>query len=196
MSAAERLDEYLRDSPELPTEEHYKIGDHGHALNEAEWAARKLAHVVGQRDDIARVGHAEIERIKAWMAGETTRLARDIAYFEGLLIEWHQRTLAEAFEEAGGDWSKVKGKTRRLPSGVVAARMTPERVEVDDDVFVPWAKCEGPDGLLRVKYEPEKTAIKEHVKETGEVIPGVTIVPGDVTFTVKVGTDAKRELDE
>lgn len=194
MSAAEHLDEYLRETwaEGADAESPYAIGDKGHELQEAEWACRKLAKLTGDRDAILRAGHAQIESVKAWMAGETTRLARDIDYFTNLLIAWHQERLSEAYEEAGGDWSKVRGKTRRLPSGVVSARQSPPSVDVDDEVFLPAA----PGELVRVKREPDKTAILAHVKTTGEVPAGVTFREGDVTFKVTVGSEAKRMVDE
>ena len=47
----------------------------------------------------------------------------------------------------------------------------PERVEVDDEVLLP------PD-FVRVKMEPAKSAILEHYKTTGEILPGTRITRG------------------
>lgn len=193
MSAAESLNEYLREvwaeGPDNQDDEHpYRIGDKGHELAEADWAMRKAAYYTDKLHKAQRAAADQKQLIDFWLAEETRRLQPQIEFFTNLLVAWHQEVLEQAFEEAGGDWSKVRGKTRRLPSGNVSARLSPMTVEVDDDVFLPAA----PDELVRVKREPDKVAIREHVKATGEIPPGVTVREGDVKFAVTFGSDARE----
>jgi len=192
VSAAERLGDDFADAyPEPEDREAYKIG----SLGEADWAIRKLAKYRGKQAEIARVGHAEIERIKAWIAREVATFERDAAYFEGLLVGWHAERMAEAEAEAGS-WEKVRHKSVRLPGGMVAARQLPPKVEVDEETFLSWATGAGMDGLYRVRFDPDKKAILEAVKADGELPPGVTITDGGVRITVTLGSEADRLSDD
>lgn len=179
--------------PEPEDRESYRIGDKGNELAEAEWGLKKLAHYRKLQNDVRRAALAETERIKAWAAGEVQRYENDAQYFETLLVSWHQTRMATAFDEAGGDWAKVKGKSARLPSGQVRARQLPDRVEIaDEDVFIRWANGSEHDEMVQVTETPVKRTILASVKETGEVPPGVTFITGDVSFTVVLGSDAEK----
>jgi hypothetical protein len=46
--------------------------------------------------------------------------------------------------------------------------------------------AEAPEELVRVKYEPDQTAIKEHIKTTGEIPAGVEIQKGERKYSVEV----------
>jgi len=49
-----------------------------------------------------------------------------------------------------------------------------------------------PDGspLIRITRAPDRKAIAEHIRATGEELAGVELVPVEVRFTVKVDGDA------
>lgn len=191
MSAAESLNEHMTtqdlNDPARLDPEHYRIGDRGHELNEAEWACRKLAGFTRKRDDVLRAGEAEIAKVKAWMAGESTRYGKDIDYFETLLVSWWQDKLAEELAEVGS-YDKIKQKSQRLPSGMVRARQLPDRVEVPAD----WADDLAHWGWCREKHEPDKKAILDSIKASGEIPEGVTFVSGEVKFSVVLGSGADK----
>ena len=148
--------------------------------------------------EIARKRHArrqQIERIRAPFDAEIGQLRqiladmeadRDaairqhqdrISYYDGLLADYHRRRLAETGE-----------KTLRLPYGIaLTARRTPDRVEVDEGALASL-----PDEYVRVRREPDRRALMDHVRQTGEIPPGVTLIPGEVRFTVS-DTDEKEE---
>lgn len=73
----------------------------------------------------------------------------------------------------------AKGKRSVKTPHMTAFTIT--RTEFDwptDDALVSWAATvDGGDGgeLVRVKYAPDKTAIKAYVKETGDIPPGLEV---------------------
>jgi phage host-nuclease inhibitor protein Gam len=77
-------------------------------------------------------------------------------------------------------------KTVKLPHGTLKARKQQDKWEYDDETIIEWAKANKSLSLIRIKEEPDKQAIKEYVKMTGEVIPGVTITPQGLKFNVEV----------
>jgi hypothetical protein len=151
--------------------EHWRITD----ASAADWALRKLAKARGRIDENVALGKSEVERVAAWVADANKAHERDVEYFESILRNWHEEQLAE----------DPKRKTVSLPGGKLVAAKNPDRVEIEDaDTFIKWA-LENETRWVRVKYEPEKAAIKQAggvVPETGEIAPGVSVVPGELRW--------------
>jgi len=144
-------------------------------MNEADWALRKLAQARWQMRQNEKLAAAEKERIADWLRDANSGPERDAIYFESILRNWHDEQLA----------NDPKHKTVSLPGGKLEARQNPNRVEIEDtDTFIHWA-LENHSSWVRVKYEPEKDAIKKAggvVPETGEIAPGVSVVPGELRW--------------
>jgi phage host-nuclease inhibitor protein Gam len=151
----------------------------------AEWAARKLAKVERKRADVVALAEHEIARVTGWRDGELERLDRDAAWFRDLLTGY--------LRQLRRDDPKVK--TYRLPSATIRARQTPAKVEYDPAALAAWADAEGRDELLRVKVDVDRTAVKVAVLTDGEVIPGVTIIPPQDTYSVAL-SDENGPTDE
>jgi phage host-nuclease inhibitor protein Gam len=151
--------------------EKYRIG----GPKEADWALRKLAQARRQIIDNQDLYAAEVARLDAWLEDACQGPERDVAYFEGLLRDWHD-------EQLGDD---PKRKTISLPGGKLEARQNPDSVVIEDqDRAIQWA-LENHPSWVRVKYELEKNAIKKAggvVPETGEIAPGVSVVPGELRW--------------
>lgn len=145
-----------------------------HDLASAEWAVRKLAGLRARYEECKALRDVEVDRIDAWLAGEKDALDRAEEFFGGLLESWHRAQL-------DGD---ERRKTIKLPSGALRARKSPDRVEVaDPDGFV---CAHGFDSeFVRVTATPDLAAVKKAVLGDGEVIDGVTVIPGDVRFTIE-----------
>lgn len=78
------------------------------------------------------------------------------------------------------------GKTRsiKLAYGTLKLRKNPARLDViDESVAVEWARDNAPDA---VKLTLSRTVAKRWITETGEVIPGCELVPGDEVFSVAI----------
>jgi hypothetical protein len=149
--------------------ERYAIG----GMNEADWALRKLAQARWQMRQNEKLAAAEKERIREWLEAANTGPERDATYFESILRNWHEEQLAE----------DPKRKTISLPAGKLAAAKNPDSIEVGSE-FIPWALEHRPE-WVRTKHEPNKTEIKEAAgvdPETGEIAPGVSVVPGELRW--------------
>jgi hypothetical protein len=159
------------------------------SLDKAIWAVRKIDQHRHRFAEATKAAGAERSRIDQWLEGERQRLATSTGHLETLLARYHADQLAE----------DPKRKTIRTPAGDLVARKSPDRVEVDETVFVPWAERNAEDLLNPPKPRtPAKAEIKKRVgdimsdgqvvnADTGEFLPGVLWVDGETTY--KVVTD-------
>jgi phage host-nuclease inhibitor protein Gam len=183
--------------PELQQTQRFIVDDE----TKAEWALRKLARAEAELERDRAIALAEIEKVSAWLDARRNVTQRQIDFFRSLLREFHTNELA----------SDPKRKTISLPSGTLRARKAAEKWVVDNEVaFIDWAKVNLPEAV-RTREEAAKTEIKKLLQisevaittedgqpafyaslpDTGEIVPGVTVVPvhGGVTFNVDVRKD-------
>lgn len=153
-------------------------------------AEQELARINNRADEL--VAHAEHFRRTA-SAGPKA----DAEFFRSAAADYHRRNLQPVVDDITADgvvdrdaWSKVSGKTYPLPVGNLTAKRGQETVEVEDeDRLVNWAQRNDLFDLLRVK--PNLSAIKElprsgaHVVREGEIVPGLRVVGGQVTYDAK-----------
>lgn len=146
---------------------------------QATWAMRKLTAARARLDEIAHIAEAEIQRIQAWAERESREPMRDVEYFEGVLTEY-------------GITQRAEGrKTVSTPYGSIKSRMgQPKYTFLDKDQFIEWAKANHPDWVA-VKEEPALSVIKAATSEpvdpdTGEVIPGLTVDPASISYSIEV----------
>jgi hypothetical protein len=150
---------------------------------QADWALRKLAQAREQIKEADELFNAEKERLDRWYDDATSGPLHDIVYFESILREWHDGLITADPDDAEA-WKKEKRKTVPLPAGKLALGKTPVSIEVDDDTFIPWALDHRPD-WVRTKHEPIKAEIKQAGgvdAETGEIAPGVTVMPAELRW--------------
>lgn len=157
-------------------------------LDRAARAVRRRADADKALAEQEAVYKAERERLDLWIEGERRRHGHRVRFIDACLEVFHRARLAE---------DPTGAKTIRLPHGELVARKAPDTVRVDDDVFVPWAEKNAPDLLNPPKPRtPAKTAIRAAIgdimadgtvvnADTGEFLPGVVFVDGEVRFTVK-----------
>ena len=146
-------------------------------LQGATWCFRKLRAIEEKIEEVTSVAAIEIDRVTAWLAGETKSLEEDKAYFEGLLNDYYVKERAKD--------RKFKLST---PYGKVTSRKI-KKFTYDEEVVKDYVKDEELP-FIRIKEELDKAAIKKTFKdgintETGEYIPGITIEEID-SITVKV----------
>lgn len=179
------LQEYLAEGYEAEgaqQRERFKIKDD----SGAEWALLKLSKA--RREYAAKVEMAEAERarIDAWLKTEAESTEHDIAFFEGVLREYHESVLAE----------DPKATQISLPAGKLKSRAGSRSVVVSDlETFKTWA-LDNAAALLRVSVEPDKRALKElpvndegtAITEDGEPVPGVTVIDGERSFRVELSS--------
>ena len=142
------------------------------ALERASWHMRKAAMLTAQRDQLAAVYKAEIERLQIRL-GHRVRIINDqIAWHEEPVKGLHLALLAR----------DPKRKTIELPYGTskVQERKTPKLTITDQATLLAWAESNHPDILGRtINVTGVKTVAKVLDSlavvdaSTGEVIPGV-----------------------
>ncbi len=143
--------------PELPTFEDEE---------QAQRYLRAYAHYREQFDQVSALFDAEIERIAARQQKELSKIECRVDFLSASL---------KRFYEASG------AKRVVLPHGTLSQRKQPERVVIEDETtFLETAPAE----LIKTMAAPDKTAIKEHIKTTGEIPTGVDLVRNDPKFTI------------
>lgn len=163
--------------------EPFTIGDDASAA----WAMRKLQALRKAEAEVHKVVQAETDNITEWANRSIEKLARDLNYFESLLI-------AYAKEQR----EQHDRKSIDLPTGRISSRAVSEGWSVEGAEFVSWAKEFAPN-LVRTKIteSPETLDVLEHhletsggkvvVKETGEIVEGIKVK--DATINYKVETN-------
>jgi hypothetical protein len=164
-------DDGVNDTPSISDVYHrFRVKD----LASADWAVAKLARARARFAEQQAFAQAEADRTRAWL-DECHRELDDAEGFFGGLLESYHRQILEGDE---------RRKTVKLPSGQLVARKAPDRVEVaDPDGFVCAHGFDSP--LVRVKASPDLAAVKQAVMKDGEALPGVTVVEGDVRFSIR-----------
>lgn len=151
----------------------------------ANWALRKIKSLQDKKEANAALAKEEISKINAWLEQENQSLDDSIGHFETLLQEYATR-----LREKDG-----KFKSMKLPSGSFGFRKSQPKWEYDSKAVVESLEQHGNHELVRIKKEPDKSAIKKNYKVhkgkvvdpvTGMVLDGVTVTEQPDSFTVKV----------
>lgn len=162
--------------------------------DKAAWCFRKLAAIRAEKDRIKAAADAEIARIEAWRTDATSSLAHDESFFVVQLIAYRHRLEAE---------NPNLPKTYKLPTGSLARRRNPGQTYIGDEAaFVAWAAEHCPGALTpklgpvrgwdRAELEDGESALVN--PETGEIVPGVRVLPGQDRIDVRPA--ALADLDE
>ena len=109
---------------------------------------RRAALIKAEGQRIVARAEAESARIKEWHDERMAVLENQLA--------WVDRSLEGFMRRVNVEDPKVK--TVNLPNGKLSLRSARTRVEVNAEIFVPWAQEKAPE-LLRIKYEADKTAL-------------------------------------
>lgn len=126
------------------------------------------------------------ERLKAQFLTMVRALEADKARFE-------RRFLPEL--EAWFDAQPKRGKSLSLLTGTLSKRTVPGAPAIVDEAeALTWAQANLPEGVRTVPatVKLDGAAIRAHVKETGEVVPGVEWREARETFSVS-GLKALKE---
>lgn len=181
-----QFDIFMGETTEAEAKERYKITN----IDSANWALRKLKAIKEKEEEINQLTEREIDRIKKWAATETSALAVNAQFFEGLLTEYF---VTEREKDP-----KFKIST---PYGKVSARKQQPKWHYEDEKLLPYIENYNPD-LIRVKKEINKTEFKKAVNEgngfvliddgkiahseTGEILEGITVTEQPDSVSIKV----------
>ena len=128
-----------------------------------------LQKIDAQSEEIERVATDESALIESWRKSEQERFEKKQSW-----LCWNlQQFLAGTGE-----------KTIRLAHGTIKERMGRDKVDIADlDKFV---KIAGKYHLLRTypeRQEPDLNAVLSYIKRTGEIPPGIVLIPGVPKFS-------------
>jgi len=159
----------MNEQPTTATPEAFHITDEAGA----NWYARKLAGFEAER---ARVT-AQAAKIKAQLDAD-------------------EKSLKDRFEAEAREWARAeldrryKGRRRSLAllQGTFAFRAVPATLRVDDVAAA--LSTAATLGAVKVDAAAYRAAAVEAQKTTGELLPGVVIVPERESFGVTFGKDS------
>lgn len=138
-------------------------------------AIGRLGRIRSRATADREVAEAQIEQVRQWLEHRLASHDRAEAWHLDQLRSYHRAILA----------SDPKRKTIALPNGTLKARAGQPAIEVTDEAaVVAWAIQNERTALVRVKTELDRKALRESVVKDGEAIPGVTVSPADVGYTV------------
>ena len=156
------------DNPDTPSP--FRVDD----LRKADWAVRKIAEIQSDYAAITAQYDQQMAAWKTWRDHEHERLEQQRAYFVGLLQAYFTQ-----YRE-----THPRVKTLKVPHGALKLRKSPPQVLVTQEpIFLAWAKVEAPD-LVRVKEEPNQSAIRQAAVKDGLAIPGVRVIEVPDRFEV------------
>jgi phage host-nuclease inhibitor protein Gam len=173
----EDIPEELPEAPEK--KERFQIKD----KEQAEWCLRQISRLLCEQKEIEATAQAEIEKITTWKNDQTESIQKSISFFEYLLTEYHQQVLKE----------NPKAKTIKLPSGKLEARKAQPEFIRNKEEMLPWVEKNQPDYVI-VKKDVNWAGLKKILRyengtgidpDTGEVVPGLTVIDRGTAFRVK-----------
>lgn len=144
------------------------------ALSRADWHLRRIGRLSRERDTLDAVYKAELERLQLRHENRRTILEAAIA--------WHEAPL-KSYARMRLELDNVK--TLELPHGTIRSRTTTRPTVIVDDysAVLAWAGDVLPDVVQQIP-RIDKRALSAYVHASGELPPGVTLVPPTTTFTV------------
>ncbi|WP_144528760.1 host-nuclease inhibitor Gam family protein [Peribacillus simplex] len=156
-------------------------------INSLNWAFRKLTALKSKEKEIKQLANVERVRIAEWEKGELSSINNSTSFFESLITLYHAKQLAEDPKAKTISTPYGKSKTRK-------SKETPEKaneeiilqyvIENEMDEFiknsVKWADLKK--SLKIVEISGEKLVVDEN----GQIVPGVTVKPESITYSVEV----------
>ena len=142
------------------------------------WYLKALQRLDKRRNDAHLAWDAMFEEIQRWINVQETQIAAQQEWLDEQMLP-----TAEAVTRAKIAYSDKK--SFEWPYGVCSFKKQQDHYEWPDDEteLVEW--CLENDVNCLVKTSIDKLSIKKHIRDTGEVPPGVTITPGVEKFYVK-----------
>lgn len=155
--------------------------------SDADWALKRIAEQRADKDRILSIGEKEIEDIKVSM--EKTQKSFDSfeSYMNGKLLEYFLTV----------EHRKTKAGTQqyKLLRGTLQMKPAAKKPIVNEEQLVEWLAANDMTDYIKTKQSPAWGDLKKSldlsgdvpvVKETGEVVEGVTLEDVPETFEIKL----------
>ncbi|EEM02469.1 host-nuclease inhibitor Gam family protein [Bacillus pseudomycoides] len=171
------------DELQVAEQSQFEISD----LESLNWAFRKLTALKAEEKKVTTLANVERDRITQWEQSELKPIHNSIAFFESHIQRYHAEQLA----------ADPKQKTISTPYGKSKTRKSSEAPEQKDKAQVLQYAIENEmDDCLKteVKWADFKKKIKiveisgekVIVDEDGQIVPGVTVKPESISYSVEV----------
>ena len=156
-------------------------------LNSLNWAFRKLSALKSKEKEIKQVADIERDRIAQWERGELSTISNSLEFFENMISIYHAQQLA----------TDPKAKTISTPYGKSKSRKSKEAPEKENEGAILQHVIEnGMDDYIKnsLKWADFKKAVtiaevageKVVVDENGQLVPGMTVKPESISYSVEV----------
>lgn len=182
MNALQKLE--LMEVEEIQSQEQrFEITD----LESLNWAFRKISALKTEEKNIKQLANVERDRINVWEQQELSPIHNSISFFEGLIQKYHAEQLAE----------NPKTKTISTPYGKSKTRKSKEAPEKEnEEVLLQYVIENEMDDYIEnsVKWADLKKSLKITeisgekvvVDENGQLVPGVSVKPESISYSVEV----------
>ncbi|HFU7087182.1 TPA: host-nuclease inhibitor Gam family protein [Bacillus cereus] len=164
-------------------EQQFEVTD----INQLNWAFRKISALKAQEKQITTLANDERERITEWEKNELKPIHNSISFFETHIRRYHMEQLAEDPKQKTISTPYGKSKTRK-------SKEAPEQKnkhdllqyaienELDDCIKneVSWTDLKKKLKIVEISGE------KVVVDENGQIVPGVTVKPESISYSVEV----------
>jgi phage host-nuclease inhibitor protein Gam len=169
--------------------EEAEVADIEHKLEMDKLRADQLLMAISvleeKLDEVSDLADKEIALIKEFQTCESEKLNKKISW-----LKWNLEQYIRSTDD----------KTINLPHGQLKIRLGRDKIEVADmDKFLKTAAERGFLRTIPESYQPDLQAILEHLRRTGEIPPGVELIPAQTKFsyTTKKGkTNEQRKQTE
>ncbi|MBR3117794.1 host-nuclease inhibitor Gam family protein [Bacillus paranthracis] len=164
-------------------EQQFEITD----INQLNWAFRKLTALKAQEKEVTTLANVERDRIAEWEKGELISVHNSITFFESHVQRYHAEQLAVDPKQKTISTPYGKSKTRKskeAPDKANEELLLDYVIQNDLAEFiknsVKWADLKKTLKIVQIGDE------KVVVDGDGQIVPGVTVKPESISYSVEV----------
>jgi hypothetical protein len=156
-------------------------------LSSLTWAFRKVSAFKSKEKEIKQLANIERDRIAEWEAGELSTISNSLEFFESMIAAYHSKQLE----------ADPKAKTISTPYGKSKSRTSKEAPEkANEEAILQHVIENGMEDYIKnsLKWADFKKAVKiveisgekVVVDENGQIVPGMTVKPESISYSVEV----------
>ena len=138
------------------------------SMPDADFYMGKVAELDAEIDEVNESAELQIERIKLWQETRTSVIERQKEYFLKVLH---------------GYLISTGKKTEKLVNGTLSIRKQQDEIVVEDKDAVTQDRRFVKE---KMTVSVDKTSIRKHILETGEIPEGVSVNPREPRFSYKL----------
>jgi len=164
-------------------EQQFEITD----INQLNWAFRKISALKAKEKQVTTLANVERDRIEQWEKSELIPIHNSMSFFESHIQRYHAEQLAVDPKQKTISTPYGKSKTRKSKEALEQAdkeQLLNYAIENDLAEFikneVKWVDIKKTFQIVEISGE------KAVVDENGQLVPGVTVKPESISYSVEV----------